>query len=229
MTPDVVQIIGVPLDLGAGRRGVDMGPSALRIAGLAQSIQRLGYEVVDGGDLEIPIPEVVEVGMRELRYLEEIAGICDQLATLVRDALAAGRLPLTIGGDHSLSIGTLAGLAMHLQPAEKTFGLVWIDAHGDLNTPDTTPSGNIHGMPVAVSLGLGDARLTRIGGFSPKVAPDRVALIGVRDLDLGERRLIQELGVEVFSMRDVDADGISSVMDEALRIATRGTAGFHLS
>ncbi|MBA2564953.1 MAG: arginase, partial [Gemmatimonadetes bacterium] len=181
------------------------------------------------GDLEIPIPEVAEVGMREQRYLEEIAGTCEELATLVRDALAAGRLPLTIGGDHSLSIGTIAGLAMHLQPAEKTFGLIWIDAHGDLNTPDTTPSGNIHGMPVAVSLGLGDARLTRIGGFSPKVAPDRVALIGVRALDAGERKLIQELGVEVFSMRDVDADGISSVMDEALRIATRGTAGFHLS
>jgi arginase len=229
VTPDVVQIVGVPLDLGAGRRGVDMGPSAVRIAGLSQRIERLGYQVVDLGDLEIPIAEVSEMGMREQRYLQEIAATCDQLAEMVRDGLAAGRLPLTIGGDHSLAIGSIAGVAMHLEPIEQSFGLIWIDAHGDLNTPDTTPSGNIHGMPVAVSLGLGDPRLTRIGGLSPKVTPDRVALIGVRSLDEAERRLIQEIGVEVFSMRDVDVEGISAVMEQALKIVTDGTAGFHLS
>lgn len=229
MTPDVVQIIGVPLDLGAGRRGVDMGPSAMRIAGLTQGIQGLGYRVVDAGDLEIPIAEVAEVGMSEQRYLQEIAATCNQLAGMIRDALAQGWLPLTIGGDHSLAIGSIAGVAMHLEPQEKTFGLLWIDAHGDINTPDTTPSGNIHGMPVAVSLGLGDPRLTRIGGLSPKISPDRVALLAVRSLDEGERRTIQEMGVEVFSMRDVDVEGISAVMEEALAIVTNGTAGFHLS
>lgn len=229
MKPDTVQIIGVPLDLGAGRRGVDMGPSALRIAGLAQGITGLGYRVADSGDLEIPIAEVAEVGTRELRYLNEVAATCDELALLVRDALAAGRLPLTIGGDHSLAIGSTAGVAMHLHPQERTFGLLWLDAHGDMNTPDTTPSGNIHGMPVAAILGLGDPRLTRIGGLTPKVAPDRVALIAVRSLDGGERRLIQEMGVQVFSMRDVDVKGISAVMEEALEIVTAGTAGFHLS
>ena len=221
--------MGVPLDLGAGRRGVDMGPAAMRIAGLAQRIERLGYRVLDAGDLEIPIAEVSEVGMHEQRYLQEIASTCEQLAGMVRDALGAGYLPLAIGGDHSLAIGSIAGVAMHLQASEQPFGLIWIDAHGDVNTPETTPSGNIHGMPVAVSLGLGDPRLTRIGGLSPKVTPDRVALIGVRSLDAGERRLIQETGIEVFSMRDVDVEGISAVMEEALGIATKGTTGFHLS
>ena len=229
MTSRAVQIIGVPLDLGAGRRGVDMGPSALRIAGLAAGIQRLGYEVVDAGDLEVPIAEVSEVGTHEQRYLQEIAATCDQLARLVREALAAGRVPLTIGGDHSLAIGSVAGVAAHLRGAGRSFGLIWIDAHGDMNTPATTPSGNIHGMPVAVSLGHGDPRLTGIGGVSPKLGADRVALIGVRSLDEGERRLIQELGVEVFSMRDVDVEGISAVMEQALEIATRGADGFHLS
>ncbi|HEY7530042.1 MAG TPA: arginase [Gemmatimonadota bacterium] len=229
MTADVVQIIGVPLDLGAGRRGVDMGPSAVRIAGLAGSIERLGYQVVDAGDLEIPIAEVSEIGAREQRYLNEIAATCEQLAVMVRDALGAGRLPLAVGGDHSLAIGSIAGVAMHLRPSGKPFGLIWIDAHGDMNTPETTPSGNIHGMPVAASLGRGDPRLTRIGGFSPKVAPERVALIAVRSLDEGERRLIQETGVEVFSMRDVDVQGISAVIEDALKIATDGTAGFHVS
>ena len=225
----MVQIVGVPIDLGAGRRGVDMGPSAMRIAGLAQSIERLGYRVVDAGDLEIPIAEVSDEGPREQRYLQEIAATCGDLAAIVRDALATGRLPLTIGGDHSLAIGSVAGVAMHLRDAERPFGLLWVDAHGDLNTPDTTPSGNIHGMPVAVCLGLGDPRLTRIGGLSPKVRADKVALIGVRSLDEGERRLIQETGVEVFSMRDVDVEGISTVMERALEIVTRGTEGFHLS
>jgi arginase len=229
MPPDVIQIIGVPLDLGAGRRGVDMGPSAMRIAGLTQSIESLGYAVVDAGDLEIPIAEVSEMGTHEQRYLNEIAATCEQLAGMVKDALDAGRLPLTLGGDHSLAIGSIAGVAMHLESQEKRFGLLWIDAHGDINTPETTPSGNIHGMPVAVSLGLGDPRLTRIGGPSPKISPDHVALIGVRSLDEGERRIIQETGVRVFSMRDVDMQGISAVMEKALEIVTRGTAGFHLS
>ena len=229
MTPDVVQIIGVPLDLGAGRRGVDMGPSAMRIAGLAQAIERLGYRVVDAGDLEIPIAEVAEMGATDQRYLNEIAATCEQLSVMVRDAMAGGRLPLSIGGDHSLAVGSIAGVAMHLGPRDERFGLLWIDAHGDLNTPETTPSGNIHGMPVAVSLGLGDPRLTRIGGLSPKVSPDHVALIGVRALDEGERRIIQETGVRVFSMRDVDVEGISAVMEEALETVTDGTVGFHLS
>lgn len=229
MRPQTVQIVGVPLDLGAGRRGVDMGPSAMRIAGVAQSIERLGYEVVDAGDLDIPIAEVSDVGMYEQRYLQEIAATCEQLAGMVAEALAAGRLPLSIGGDHSLAIGSIAGVAMHLQPTERTFGLLWVDAHGDMNTPETTPSGNIHGMPVAISLGLGDPRLTRIGGLSPKVTPNRTALIGVRSLDQGERRLIQETGIRVFSMREVDARGIHDVMEDALAIVTSGTAGFHLS
>ncbi|MFN2432668.1 MAG: arginase [Gemmatimonadota bacterium] len=229
MTPDVVQIIGVPIDLGAGRRGVDMGPSAMRIAGLADRVRGLGYEVLDAGDLDVPIAEVVDVGAQEQRYLEQIAAMCEQLAVLVRDALAEGKLPLVIGGDHSLSIGSIAGVAMHVQASERPFGLLWIDAHGDINTPETTPSGNIHGMPVAVSLGLGDPRLTHIGGFAPKVRPDKVAMIATRSLDEGERRMIQETGIEVFSMRDVDVEGISDVMEQALKIVSHGTAGFHLS
>jgi arginase len=229
VSADIVQIIGVPLDLGAGRRGVDMGPSAMRIAGLAQHIEALGYRVVDAGDLDIPIAEVSEVGMREQRYLQEIAATCDQLAVMVAEARAGGMLPLAIGGDHSLTIGSIAGVAVDLRASEKAFGLIWIDAHGDMNTPETTPSGNIHGMPVAVSLGHGDSKLTDIGGFAPKIRPDKVALIGVRSLDEGERRLIQKTGVRVFSMRDVDVRGISAVMEEALEIVTGGTAGFHLS
>jgi arginase len=219
--------VGVPLDLGAGRRGVAMGPAALRLAEIKERIRDLGYEVRDLGD--VAVGEATQPGNPRLKYLAEIRATCERLREVVRGAAELGRLPVVLGGDHSLAIGSIAGVAMHLEPRDEPFGLLWIDAHGDINTPETTPSGNIHGMPVAVSLGLGDPRLTRIGGLSPKVSPDHVALIAVRSLDEGERKIIQETGVRVFSMRDVDVEGISAVMEEALEIVTDGTAGFHLS
>jgi arginase len=212
-----VHIIGYPMDLGAGRRGVDMGPSALRNACIGEQLQALGYRVKDEGNLLIREPEVEDIGDPQLRYAPAILKASRELARLVAGALDGGGIPLVLGGDHSLGIGSIAGAALHCRKARKRLGVLWIDAHGDINTPQTTPSGNIHGMPVAVSLGLGDARLTRIGGFAPKLELARLAYIALRDLDPGEQELIRNRGVKHYSMRHLDESGGTTAIKESLR------------
>lgn len=220
-----VRVIGVPSDLGQGRRGVDMGPSAIRCAGLSERLRDLGYEVEDLGNIDVPPPEARVQGDPKLKYLAQVQSVCDELRVMVRDALRDGHLPLVLGGDHSLAIGSVAGAV----EAKGNLGCIWFDAHGDMNTEETTPSGNIHGMSLAASIGLGHPDLTRLGGFGPKFDPHKVALVGARSIDQDERRLIRESGMHVFTMTDIDDEGISAVMRQAIDIATNGTAGVHLS
>jgi arginase len=227
--PETIHLIGVPLDLGAGRRGVDMGPSAIRIAGVRERLERLGYKVIDTGDVPVPIPESADPGDPKAHYLPQIAEVANELADRVTDAMRASAVPLVLGGDHSLSIGSIAGAARWAAENDLELGLLWFDAHADMNTPDTTPSGNIHGMPLATSLGYGPPELTGIAGFSPKVRWDKTVLIGARDVDRGERALIHEAGIRTFTMREIDEDGIVPVLEEALAIVNEGTAGFLVS
>jgi arginase len=224
-----LEIIGVPLDLGAGRRGVDMGPSAIRIADLEPRLETLGHRVSDSGDLDVMIPETQKVGAGKLRYKSPILATCQELAGRVEKSLAAGRVPIVLGGDHSIAIGSVAGSTGHFAKQNQTLGLIWFDAHGDANTPDTTPSGNIHGMSLAVALGLGDPDLVGLGGRSPKVLPRNTVLIGVRDVDPGERATLKECGATIYTMRDIDERGMRDVVDEAVAIASDGTHGIHLS
>ena len=224
-----IEIIGVPVDLGAGRRGVDMGPSAIRIADLEPRLESLGHKVTDSGDLDVMIPETQKVGEGKLRYKVPILAACTELCTTVSASLEKGRLPLVLGGDHSIAIGSVAGSTNHYAKQGETLGLIWFDAHGDANTPETTPSGNIHGMALAVLLGLGDPELVNLGGRTPKVLARNTVLIGIRDLDPGERDNLKKSGVTVYTMRDLDERGMRDVVDEAVRIASDGTAGIHLS
>jgi arginase len=224
-----IEVIGVPVDLGAGRRGVDMGPSAIRVADLETRLEQLGHQVEDFGDLDVMIPETQQVGEGKLRYKEPILAMCDQLREAVAKALERGRLPLVLGGDHSIAIGSIAGSTGFYARDRRTLGLIWFDAHGDANTPETTPSGNIHGMSLAISLGLGDPELVKLGGRTPKVQARNVALIGLRDVDPGERETLKRSGVHVYTMRDVDERGMGDVVDEAVRLASDGTDGIHLS
>lgn len=224
-----IEVIGVPVDLGAGRRGVDMGPSAIRVADLETRLEALGHQVEDVGDLDVMIPETQPVGEDKLRYKEPILAMCDQLRETVAKALERGRLPLVLGGDHSIAIGSIAGSTGYYARDRRTLGLIWFDAHGDANTPDTTPSGNIHGMSLAISLGLGDPGLVNLGGRTPKIQARNVALIGLRDVDPGERDTLKKSGVNVYTMRDVDERGMRDVVDEAVRLASDGTDGIHLS
>ncbi|TCS93206.1 arginase [Hazenella coriacea] len=220
-----ISIIGMPLDLGQGRRGVDMGPSAIRYALAQQMLIDLGYEVEDLGDLHVPSPESIKIGDPHLKYLDAIRHVNEELANTVSEVVTKGRFPLVFGGDHSMAIGTVAGVAKHY----RRLGLIWFDAHGDLNTGETSPSGNIHGMSLAISLGLGHSDLVQIGGFAPKVLPEHTVIIGARELDLGERQLIRELGIKVFTMHEIDRIGMAKVMEEAITIASNGTDGVHLS
>ena len=224
-----VAMIGVPMDLGGGRRGVDMGPSAVRIAGIRDGLERLGLAFEDRGNVAVPQPESREARNPRARFLNEIARACQRLRRRVEDALAAGAFPLVVGGDHSIAIGTVAALSSFHHRRDERVGLLWFDAHGDMNTPESSPSGNIHGMPCATVLGRGAPELVGIGERVPMVDPERTAIVGVRDLDNREREEIRDSGVRVFTMRDVDQLGISRVMGEALEIVNDGTAGFHLS
>src|SRR5919112_1406680 len=199
--PRPVHIIGVSLDLGGNRRGVDMGPSAFRIAGLSERLTGLGIHVVDGGDLVAPIPETKALGDPSKKYIREIARVCERLYKASLAVLEKGGIPLVLGGDHSLAAGSVAATADFVRREEKPLGLIWVDAHGDMNTPSTSSSGNVHGMPLAALLGSEPAELSRIGGFSPKVSPDRTVLIGIRNLDEREKERIRESGVQVFTMR----------------------------
>jgi arginase len=222
-------IIGVPMDLGAGRRGVDMGPSAIRIAGLNQAIGLLGYEVTDAGNVNVHPPEAVRELNPRARYLPQIAAAAEELSVKVEAALEEGALPVVLGGDHSIAIGSVAGLASYHRKRGKRVGIIWLDAHTDSNTPETSPSGNIHGMPLAVLLGRGAHELTHVGGFAPKVLPENAAIIGARSVDPGERELLKSLGIRVFTMSEVDERGMADVVFEAVEIASLGTAGFHVT
>ncbi|MBO8171479.1 MAG: arginase [Bacillaceae bacterium] len=220
-----ISIIGVPMDLGADRRGVDMGPSAIRYAGIKKRLESLGYQIKDMGDLPVPRPESFEIKDQNLKYLPEILEVSEQLAKTVEEEIHKGFFPLVLGGDHSIAIGTIAGAAQHY----KNMGVIWFDAHGDLNTADTTPSGNIHGMPLAISLGLGHPDLVNVGGFSPKIKPENTVIIGARLLDPGEKDLIKEMGMKVFTMHEIDRMGMAAVIEEAIAHVTNGTDGVHLS
>ncbi len=224
-----IRLVGVPMDLGAGRRGVDMGPSAMRIAGLDRALAELGLKVVDDGDVAVPSPETRKPGDPKARYLSEIYHVCDRLRMRVRRALEAGDLPVVLGGDHSIAIGTVSGVAEFFREQNQKIGLIWVDAHADMNTPGSSPSGNVHGMPLATILGFGAERLVQMGGFAPKLRQENVCLIGIRNLDDQEKVLVQESGVRAYTMRDVDERGMRDVMAEALDLVSAGTAGFHLS
>jgi arginase len=224
-----IAIIGAPMDLGAGRRGVDMGPSALRVAGLNEKIALLGYEIEDLGNIVVDQPESLPVGPENARYLPQIAHTCARLAEIVEQAADKGRVPLVLGGDHSVAMGTVAGMSAHFRKAGEKIGLIWIDAHADMNTPQSSPSGNVHGMPLACIVGLGPPELTGLDGPAPMVEPRNVAIIGLRSVDEIERLNVRGAGVHPFTMRDIDERGLRSVMREAIERATRGTAGFHLS
>ncbi len=224
-----IAIIGAPMDLGAGRRGVDMGPSALRLAHLNERIASLGYVVEDLGNITVDQPESIPAGPEKARYLPQIAQTCERLAEMVEKAAGDGMVPLVLGGDHSIATGTVAGISSFYRKQNKKIGLIWIDAHADMNTPETSPSGNVHGMPLASCVGLGAPELTNILGFAPKVEPLNVAIIGLRSVDELEKRNLQKAGIRAFTMRDVDERGMRSIMQEAMEIANSGTDGFHLS
>ena len=217
------------MDLGASRRGVDMGPSALRVAGLQPKLKVLGRQVEDAGNIIVPQPEEQPYGEKKARFLGEITETCKALADSVRKTLDEDCFPLVLGGDHSIAIGTAAGVAAHYTKESKRVGLIWLDAHGDMNTPDTSPSGNVHGMPVAAIVGSGAPELVGLAGITPMVEPRNVSLVGIRDLDAKERRFIKESGVHVFTMRDIDERGMREVMSEALRFAGDDTAGIAVS
>ena len=225
-----IRILGVPLDMGASRRGVDMGPSALRVAGLQARLQALGHEVSDGGNLQVEVAETRARGEQNAHYLAEIAETCAHTGEAVLKALREGMTPLVLGGDHSLAAGTVSGVAEFHRRRKQKIGLIWMDAHPDVNTPETSPSGNVHGMPLAALSGLGPEPLARLFGYAPKVAPDNVALIGIRNIDAAERDNLRRAGLtHVYTMRDIDERGTRAVMEEALRAAGKGTAGYHVS
>jgi arginase len=214
------------MDLGADRRGVDMGPSALRYANINERLGELGYDVQDLGDLDVIIPEIRHFGDPRAKYLKEIADACTHLANIVLEIHQEGRTPIVLGGDHSIAVGTVSGMAESLRRNGKKLGLLWFDAHADFNTPDISPSGNVHGMPMASIMGYGPIELTHIFGYTPKIQPEHAVMIGIREVDMEERALVKKSGVRVFTMKDIDRRGIGAIMDEALSIVTTGTDGF---
>jgi arginase len=227
-----IRIIGVRMDLGAGRRGVDMGPSAMRKAGLLERLRELGYEVVDDGNIHVDEPEVHEVGDPKLKYLPQILTAMEDLTERVSRSAASSEIPLVLGGDHSIAIGTIAGVGSHFRSAKKKLGMIWFDAHGDANTPDTSPTGNIHGMPQAIAFGRGARELVCLGGFAerePKLDPKSSSIIGARSIDRNEKKILAEIGLRVFTMEEIDRRGIYDVSREAVEIATASTDGMHVS
>jgi len=229
MRQSTIAILGAPLDLGAGRRGVDMGPSALRLALLNSKLESMGYAVEDLGNVPVVQQESTPSGPGKAKYLGPIARSCSKLAAMVEEIVASGKFPLVLGGDHSVAVGTVAGVSQALRGRGEQIGVIWIDAHADMNTPESSPSGNIHGMPLACCLGYGPFELTHIFDRAPKVEGRNVVLIGLRDVDVRERALVRESGVTAFTMRDMDEQGLRIVMQQAISVATNGTAGFHLS
>jgi len=227
--PQKVRIIGVPMDLGASRRGVDMGPSALRVAGLQARIKQLGYQVEDIGNIGVKQPEEMSYGEKRAKYLAEIADACKDLGVMVEKSLEENLVPIVLGGDHSIAAGSLSGVASHFKKKDKRIGLIWLDAHGDINTPESSPSGNVHGMPLAAAMGYGAAELVELLEFKPKVEPQSISLVGIRDLDAAEKKLAKKSGVHVFTMRDIDERGMREVMSDALKYAMDDTSGIAVS
>ncbi|MBI4456883.1 MAG: arginase [Acidobacteria bacterium] len=224
-----INIIGAPLDFGSGRRGVDMGPSAIRIAGLNDRLRELGYLVQDLGNLQVSVPETHPIGETKQRFMSEVSQVCSELCTKVVSMMKEETIPVILGGDHSISIGSIAGVARYYRDQKKKIGLIWMDAHGDMNTPEISASGNIHGMPLAATLGYGPDALTAVGRFKQKVRPKNTVLIGARDLDPLEKEMIRQSNIQVFTMREIDEIGMRRVMEKAIEIVSDGTAGFHVS
>jgi len=224
-----IEMIGVPLDLGQRRRGVDMGPSALRVAGLAAKLEALGHHVTDRGNVQVPVAETMRRGDAHARFLNEIAQCDQEIAERVEQVLARGATPIVLGGDHSVAAGTVAGVAHHFRALGQAVGLIWIDAHSDINTPETSTSGNVHGMPIAALLGMGPAELSSLLGWSPKVLPQHTVLVGIRDVDEAERENVRRAGITAYTMRDIDELGLRAVMEKAIKTAANGTAGYHVS
>ena len=221
-----ISIIGAPSDYGQQRRGVDMGPSAIRYADVSERLEAIGYEVKDEGDIIVKRAESNTQLDTNLKNLKEVVEVCTQLSDKVSEVISQNRFPLVLGGDHSIAIGTLAGLATHY----KNLGVIWYDAHADLNTPATSPSGNIHGMSLAVSIGLGDERLVHIGGAMPKIKPENIIIIGARSVDPGERELISEKGIKVYTMHEIDRMGMTKIIEESIAyLKERNVDGVHLS
>jgi arginase len=229
MPSSQIAIIGAPLDLGQGRRGVDMGPSAVRVANLNARIHSLGYEVSDLGNIGVEQAETSPKGDPHAKYLPQIAAACQELGRKVYQTLESGRLPLVLGGDHSVAVGSVSGASKFYRDRGQSLGLIWLDAHADMNTPDTSPSGNIHGMPLACIMGMGPPELVDLFGFHPKIAPGNAVVVGLRDVDQMERPHVRESGIHAFTMRDLDEYGMRAVMEKAVAMASEGTAGFHLS
>jgi arginase len=226
--PQKIRIIGVPMDLGASRRGVDMGPSALRVAGLQAHIKHLGHTVEDIGNIIVKQAEEMPVGEKRAKYVAEIADACNDLGLAVQKSLEEGYLPLVLGGDHSIAAGSISGVAAHFRKEKKQIGCIWLDAHSDMNTPESSPSGNVHGMPLAGVMGYGVPELLELFNFKPKVEPQNVVLVGVRDLDSHEKNS-SEAGVRAFTMRDIDERGMREVMADALKCAMDDTDGIAVS
>ncbi|MEE2899721.1 MAG: arginase [Gemmatimonadota bacterium] len=224
-----VALVSVSIDLGAGRRGVDIGPSALRIAGITPAIESLGHMVREIGTVTAGGFETTDEGEVRTRFLEEIVSVAVRVGEMVRAGMAEGCLPLILGGDHSLSVGSVGAVAEHYRALGEAIGLIWVDAHADMNRPETTPSGNVHGMSLAVLLGRGHPSLVEISGAAPAVRAENVSVLGARELDSGEKALLSELGVRVFTMSEIDERGLGVCMEEALERANDGTCGFHLS
>jgi arginase len=220
-----IRVIGVPMDLGADRRGVDIGASAIRYAGLNDQLRRLGYSVNDTGNIVVPQPESQPIGDPHVKYLEPIVQVSENLADAVTAALQDGEFPLVLGGDHSIALGSITGVAR----VYRDIGVIWVDAHGDFNTHETTPSGNIHGMILGALAGLGHPSLTGIGGWSPKINTRSIVIVGARDLDPRERDLLREHKIHVFTMTDIDQRGMSEVIEQAVEVASQASHGFHLS
>jgi arginase len=226
---NTVEIIGVPSDLGANIRGANMGPAAMRIAGLKRKIEIQGYQVTDRGDLHVPIREALSEEIQQRRYLQPIQQICQELSQNVVDVLRHDHLPIIVGGDHSIAIGSVSGVSQFYREKNQKIGLVWIDAHADVNTPKTSPSGNIHGMPLSALLGEGHPELTDMNFAGRKIAPENTALIGVRTIDDEEKRVLREAGINYYSMRDIDERGMFKVMQDAIKQVSNGTSGIHVS
>lgn len=224
-----IHIINVPLDLGASRRGTDAGPSAFRVAALSRSLASLGYAMTEETDIPVPAMETRKADNPKARFKDEILNVCRELADDVANALADDETPLVIGGDHSIAMGTVSGVSAHYRKTNQDIGLIWFDAHGDMNLPDWSPSGNVHGMPLAHLLGYGDKDLSSILDMTPAVKPENVVLLGIRDVDRVEREFIRESGITVFTMREIDELGMSKVSRLALDVVNSGTAGFHMS
>ncbi|MBI2069077.1 MAG: arginase [Elusimicrobia bacterium] len=224
-----VALLGVPMDLGGNRRGVDMGPSAIRMTKLSEQIQEMGRQVQDWGDIDVPIPEERKPGDAKKKYAAEIYKVCERLDKRVHRALNEEFMPVVLGGDHSLAMGSVSGAAKYFDQQNKKLGLIWFDAHGDMNTPQSTQSGNVHGMPFAHIMGMGDPKLAALGGIKGKVLPQNACLIGARDIDDREKAMIAQSQIKVFTMKEIDRFGISKVMEEALSLAANGTGGVHLS